>query len=242
MSAPAAVQGRAVDRRAWWGTAPGATFVKVCGITRLGDAHAAVAAGANALGFVFASSPRQVTPAQAQEISAGCHPGIACFGVFVDASVSWMLDVVAQAGLDAVQLQGGETPAVIDRLHEGRPGLFVARAIRVLDAGCLVEAGRSPADAVMVDSKDPADPGAHTGLVPAAWLQAWPAEARPERLIIAGGLTPGNVGGVVRSLRPWGVDVSAGVEESPGIKDVAKLADFIAAVRTADGPDPAERP
>jgi phosphoribosylanthranilate isomerase len=221
-----------------WDISAGATFVKICGITRLGDARAAVRAGANALGFVFAPSPRRVTPSRARQIAPHLHPSVASVGVFVDASEEEILGVVAEVGLDGVQLQGGEGPEVVEALRRRRPGLFIAKAVRILEPGDLARTLRWPADAVFVDSKDPADPGAPGRPIPAAWLEG----PRPRRLVVAGGLTPGNVAAVVAGLRPWGVDVSGGVETSPGKKDPALLRDFVRAVRTArPGPLPALR-
>jgi len=215
-----------------WEVPAGATFVKICGITRLGDARAAVRAGANALGFVFAPSPRRVTPSRARQIARHVHPSVASLGVFVDAAVDRILGIVQEVGLDGVQLQGEEGPEVVEALRRRRPGLFIAKAVRILDAGGLAATLRWPADAVLVDSKDTADPGARSRPIPAAWLDG----LRPRRLIVAGGLTPGNVGEVVATLRPWGVDVSGGVEEAPGKKDAAAVRDFVHAVRAARTP------
>jgi len=212
-----------------WAVPPGVTFVKVCGITRLGDARAAVRAGANALGFVFAPSPRRVTPSRAREIARHVHPSVASLGVFVDATVERVLGIVHEVGLDGVQLQGEEGPEVAEALRRRRPGLFIAKAVRIVDSGGLGATLRWPADALLVDSKDPEDPGARSRPIPAAWLEG----LRPRRLIVAGGLTPGNVGEVVATLRPWGVDVSGGVEEAPGKKDVGLVRAFVHAVRAA---------
>jgi len=206
------------------------TFVKICGITRLGDARAAVRAGANAVGFVFAPSPRRIVPSKAKAIAGHLHPSVTSIGVFVDAPVDQVLRIAGEVGLGGVQLQGAETPEMIEALRRASPGLFISKVVRMLDAGSLAATATSPADAVMVDPKDPTDPGARSAPIPLEWL----AEAHHEHLIVAGGLTPSSVGAVISTLHPWGVDVSAGVEESPGRKDVQLVRDFVAEVRAAE--------
>jgi phosphoribosylanthranilate isomerase len=208
----------------------GSTFVKICGITRLGDARAAVRAGANAVGFVFAPSPRRIVPSKAKAIAGHLHPSVTSIGVFVDAAVEEVLRIAREVGLGGVQLQGAEPPETIEALRRAHPGLFISKVVRMLDAGSLAATAASPADAVMVDPKDPTDPGARSAPIPVEWLSG----AHHEHLIVAGGLTPSSVGAVVRTLHPWGVDVSAGVEESPGRKDVALVRDFVAEVRAAE--------
>jgi phosphoribosylanthranilate isomerase len=186
--------------------------------------------GANAIGFVFAPSPRRILPSRAREIARHLHPSISSVGVFVDATVEHMLAVVEDVGLGGVQLQGAEPPETIEALRRARPGLFITRAVRLLDGGALAATAASPADAVMVDPKDPADPADRKAPIPLEWLQG----PRHARLIVAGGLTPGNVGDVVSRLRPWGVDVSGGVEASPGRKDLGLVRAFVRAVREAE--------
>lgn len=185
------------------------------------------------MGFVFAPSPRRIQVEEAREIARHLHPSVALVGVFVDAGVDEMLDVVGRVGLDAVQLQGHEPAEVIDELRAGRPGLFITRVLRATDASSLAGLADSLADAVMADSKDASRPADQHGQVPLAWLEG----LRHGRLIVAGGLTPDNVGLVVSSLRPWGVDVSSGVEESPGRKDAALVRRFLQAVRAAEALD-----
>lgn len=152
-------------------------------------------------------------------------------GVFVDATTQHILDVVGSVGLGGVQLQGAEPPEVIEELRRARPGLFIAKVVRMTGPGSLAATADWPADAVMVDPKDPAHPSARSAPIPAGWLRG-PHHAH---LIVAGGLTPSSVGGVVRTLHPWGVDVSGGVESSPGRKDVRLVQEFVAAVRAAEG-------
>src|SRR2546425_6280695 len=113
--------------------------------------------------------------------------------------------------------------------RRARPGLFTSKVVRMLDARSLAATAASPADAVMVDPKDPTDPGARSAPIPVEWL----AGAHHEHLIVAGGLTPSSVGAVISTLHPWGVDVSAGVEKSPGRQDVQLVRDFVAEGRAA---------
>jgi phosphoribosylanthranilate isomerase len=213
----------------------GTTFVKICGITRLADARTAVRAGANAIGFVFAPSPRRVTPSRARAITSRVHPTVRRIGVFVDAEPDQVLRVVGDAGLDGVQLQGSEEPDHVREIRRRAPHLFILKAIRIGGPDPFATVRRflleARADAVMLDTKDPADPTAD--LVPIA-LDA-PAEAAVvDRVVVAGGLTPDNVGAVIRGMRPWGVDVSRGVESEPGRKDPAKISAFLRAVREAE--------
>jgi phosphoribosylanthranilate isomerase len=213
------------------------TFVKICGITRLGDARQAVLAGANALGFVFAPSPRRVTAAHARAIGARVHPAVRRIGVFVDDPPARVLSVADEACLDGVQLHGTEPVDLLREIRAARPRLFLLKAIRVdgpqplsLAVELLAEA---VADAVLLDTKDPADLAAVQEPISSTGLAGCPAEAIG-RLVLAGGLTPDNVGPLVRGVRPWGVDVSSGVESAPGQKDAEKLRAFVAAVRRAE--------
>jgi phosphoribosylanthranilate isomerase len=210
--------------------AAGATFVKICGITRLGDARAAIGAGANAVGFVFAPSPRRITAPRARTIARHVHPSVASVGVFVDAPLERILAIVDEVGLSGVQLQGDEPPQLVEALRRMRPALFIIKAIRASGPAPFGPWPDGPADAVMVDAKDPARAEIRSSPVPPAWLEG----RRPRHLIVAGGLTRRNVGAVVAALRPWGVDVSSGVEEVPGRKDHREVSEFVQAVRVAE--------
>jgi phosphoribosylanthranilate isomerase len=217
--------------------AEGSTFVKICGITCLADARQAVRAGANAIGFVFAPSPRRVSTARVRTITARIHPAVRRIGVFVDDAPDRVLEVAAEACLDGVQLHGTESVDVVREIRAAAPRLFILKAIRVggpqplaLAVELLAEA---LADAVMVDTKDPADLAAVPVTISAAGLREGGAGGI-DRLVLAGGLTPGNVGSLVRCMRPWGVDVSRGVESAPGRKDAHKLRAFVRAVRQAE--------
>ena len=169
-------------------------------------------------------------PSRAKEIARHLHPSVTSIGVFVDATVDQMLRIVGEVGLGGVQLQGAEPPEMIEALRRARPGLFISKVVRMLDARSLAATATSPADAVMVDPKDPNDPGARSTPIPLDWL----AGGHHRHLIVAGGLTPSTVGDVVRILHPWGVDVSGGVEASPGRKDVRLVREFVAEVRAAE--------
>jgi phosphoribosylanthranilate isomerase len=213
----------------------GSTFVKVCGITRLADARVAVRAGANAIGFVFAPSPRRVSPRRARSISCHLHPTIRRIGVFVDEALTRVLAVAEEAGLDGVQLQGHEPPELFREIRVAAPRLFLLKVIRADCPESVEVAARlrkeALADAVMVDTKDPANLGASSSL---SVELARDVAGAIDHLVLAGGLTPQNVAEVVRGLRPWGVDVSSGVESGPGRKDAEKVRAFLWAVREAE--------
>lgn len=201
----------------------------------------AVRAGANALGFVFAPSPRRIDLAAASAIARHVHPSVATVGVFVDAGTAEVLAAVDAVCLQGVQLHGDVPAGLVGEIRAAWPHAFIVQAVRVTP-GTATLGVAAGVDAVMVDSKDPRHPAERHGTVPAGWLTAWMAGARPERVVVAGGLTPATVGALVREVRPWGVDVSGGVEVSPGVKDPALVRAFIRAVRAADaGPTGAPR-
>lgn len=208
----------------------GSTFVKICGITRLADARNAVRSGANAVGFVFAPSPRRITPGAAARIAEHVHPSVRKFGVFVDAPLLKVAETVAQVGLDAVQLQGSESPSYIQQLRTLLHDVWVSKVVRVTSPSDLEGLPDYSADMVFVDSKDVAHPEHPSRRIPVEWLSA----LRVHRLVVAGGLDPENVADVVRTVHPWGVDVSGGVEVAPGKKDPEKVTEFVKAVRHAE--------
>lgn len=182
------------------------------------------------MGFVFAKSPRRVSTAQAANIAPHVHPSLEKIGVFVDSSLERVLEVVDRVGLSGVQLQGAETARFISELKDALPRLFVSKVIRMTDPQQLSLARDLGADAIFVDRKDPQHLEAEVSPIPAEWL----LDSGIEKLVVAGGLTPGTVGDLVSQVRPWGVDVSGGVESSPGKKDPALISRFVRSVREVD--------
>jgi phosphoribosylanthranilate isomerase len=202
-----------------------ALFIKVCGITRLTDALHAVEHGATAVGFVlWPRSPRAVTVERAADIIAELPSNVMTVGVFVNEPVDAIRQVVERARLTAVQLHGDEPPAYADALDWP-----VIRAVSVNDIGEASEAW-SPDTALLVDNIDPVRRGGTGAAID--WSQA-AVIAQKRRVVLAGGLTPDNVASAIRAVRPYGVDVSSGVESAPGVKDFDKVAQFIANARGA---------
>jgi phosphoribosylanthranilate isomerase len=203
-------------------------FVKICGITNEEDALLAVAMGADAVGFVFAPSPRQIAVTQARDIARRLPPEVMTVGVFRDEASRRVVEMVNAAGLHAVQLHGHETPA------EGRwirqRVQFLIQAFPAGDRMLERVDDYEDADAVMIDSATPGSGKAFD------WLLA---EGLPSgrRVILAGGLTPENVVEAVHRVHPWGVDVSTGVEREPGRKDVSKLMRFVNLAKAAAAED-----
>ena len=197
------------------------TFVKICGLTRHGDVDPAVKAGAGALGFVlWPGSPRAVTPEQIAEISAQVPSHIWKVGVFVDAPPDEVAHAIAVAGLTAIQLHGRED--VRDYLHLGARVIKAAAPRSRADVEVLLTL--PPEVLVLIDAHDPVQHGG-TGRT-ADWATA--AEVAAHRpIILAGGLTASNIANAISTVRPWGVDVSSGVETSPGLKDPLRIQDLM---------------
>lgn len=200
-------------------------LVKVCGLTRLEDALAAVDLGAGAVGFVFwPQSPRFVDPYRARRIVRALPPFVTPVGVFVNQPVEYVNAVASLVGLGAVQLHGDEDPACVRQLK--RPVIKAVSGTALLaDAECW-----APPVMLLVDAHDPARRGG-TGRT-ADWQAASTLAAR-RRLLLAGGLHAGNVAAAIAAVRPFGIDVSSGVEAAPGIKDHEKLAALFARLRGA---------
>jgi phosphoribosylanthranilate isomerase len=210
------------------------TLVKICGLRTIEHALAAADAGADMLGFVFAPSPRQVGLDQAATIAEAVRAAprdraVAIVGLFVNEAPERMLSIAQQCRLDAIQLSGDETSGLADSL----PGYRLFKAIRLdgrpSEAGWL-ETDQAPAAHLLIDAHVE---GSYGGAgVLADWARA--AElARRRPILLAGGLTPENVGAAIQQVRPIGVDVSSGVE-SDGTKDAAKIRAFVAAARASD--------
>jgi phosphoribosylanthranilate isomerase len=215
-------------------------WIKICGNTTLEDALLAFEAGADAVGFVFARSPRQVTAAQVAAIVPHLPASVEKIGVFVDATLEEIVSTVQACGLTGVQLHFDAEPELPARLHE-RLGPKL-RILRVMHFGAetaedhaaqLAEHVRNPhVDAVLVDSRTATAVGG-TG-VTFEWAEARKTiffDAGELKRIAAGGLNPGNVAEAIAALRPWGVDVASGVEAAPGRKDPAKVREFVIRAR-----------
>ena len=207
-------------------------FVKICGITTEDDALLAVAMGADALGFVFAPSPRQVTASRVYDITRRLPPEILTVGVFRDELPDRVVELTQRAGLKAAQLHGRENRNQVEAVNK-----YVHWVIKAVEAGsdAAARADQLGTDMVLVDASEPGQGN----------LFDWSLVANmPEvpRLMLAGGLTPDNVALAIEKVRPWGVDVASGVESEPGRKDPIKLRAFIknakeAAPKDYRGPD-----
>ncbi len=206
--------------------------VKICGITSAEDARAAVEAGADALGFMFYEpSPRCVTPELAAAIIGELPTHVAKVGVFVDADEAMVRATAATAGLDTLQFHGSESPDFCARFE-----LRTIKAFRVKDSESLGQLPDYETDAWLLDSHVKGVPGG-TG-ARFNWDLAVEAKRLGRPILLAGGLTPENAADAVGQIAPFGLDVSSGVEASPGRKDAAKVAAPIANAKgtaTAEG-------
>jgi len=220
------------------------TWVKICATTNLPDALASVAAGADALGFIFAPSTRRITVEGAAGIIAELPPSVEKIGVFVNEMPAALAEVAEKAGLTGAQLHGDE-PA--EQIADFRRALGDRRIIKTLQARQLLDndareqvigeylKAREHFDAVLLDSGSPQQRGG-TG-IPFDWELAVPIAGAIKAmmpLIIAGGLNAENVSQAIRLFNPFGVDVVSGVEAEMGKKDEGKLRSFINAVRCTD--------
>lgn len=212
------------------------TLVKICGLTTLADAQAAVDAGADLLGFIcYPPSPRYLPPDHIAAILSDLRPLTSALrprtvGVFVNESFNAVQRTLAETGLDLAQLHGGEPPVTLERLQ--------GRAFKALRSRSLAEA---EADAEWYADLGPVDgpdllldayhPQAYGGTGHRADWDIAAALARQHRLLLAGGLTPANVAAAIAQVQPWGVDVSSGVESEPGRKDHAAVRAFVVAAR-----------
>lgn len=206
------------------------TRVKICGITRLEDARLAIELGASALGFNFyPPSPRYIVPGAAAEIIRQLPPFVASVGVFADEGDEEHVAAVArEASVTAIQLRGPKLPATNSALA----GFPLILAVAVGEDFRAEELGSTKAAAFLLDAFHPNLLGG-TGKT-FDWRLARAAK-QYGNIILAGGLTPENVGQAIREVRPYAVDVASGVESAPGVKDATKLRAFFAAVAEADG-------
>jgi phosphoribosylanthranilate isomerase len=201
-----------------------APILKICGMTRIGDALHAVRAGATAIGFVFwKGSPRYIDPDRAGEIAAALPPSVKTVGVFVDEPVESIRATAKVARLRMVQLHGHEPPAYVDQIEQP-----VIRAVSLETVEETVWTW--PAETMLLlDSTDPARGGRRARV-------DWPRAAlvtRHRRVVLAGGLTPDNIEEAIVTVRPIGVDVASGVESAPGVKDLDQVARFLTNARAA---------
>jgi len=205
--------------------------VKICGLTNLEDARVAIDAGAHALGFIFfAGSPRYITPAAAARIISQLPPFVSKVGVFVNEPFESILEIAKTTGIDSIQLHGDETPALCEALARERFKLI--KAFRIKDQSSVQPLQNFNASAFLLDSYVPGQLGG-TG-AKFNWDLAIQAAALGTPIILAGGLVPENIRDAVAKVSPFGVDVSSGVESSPGKKDHAKVRAFIDAARSAN--------
>lgn len=204
------------------------TRIKICGITTAADAMAAIQLGADAIGLIFADSPRQVTATQAREIVRQLPPLVTVVGVFVDEEVRKVQKLHKEVGFHVAQLHGGEDRTYLAHLDLPSVKCFAVRNNRVLDQ---IEEFRVPA--FLLDTYQP-DRAGGTGM-PFDWSIATKAKAYGE-VILSGGLNPENAAAAVTAVRPWAVDVSSGVESAPGRKDMEKMKAFIQRVQQCDSP------
>jgi len=204
------------------------TRVKICGITNPVDATVVAEAGADALGLVFyPDSPRAVNLAQAQDIAGALPPFVQIVALFVNEPAEQVRRILASLPLHTLQFHGDEDAAYCEQFR--RPYLKAVRVRPDMDLAAVC-GSYSSASGILLDSWQEGIPGG-TGKV-FDWGQARRAFPRP--VVLAGGLNPDNVGRGIELLRPSAVDVSGGVEQSPGRKDASKVSRFIAAVRAAD--------
>lgn len=202
------------------------TRVKICGITTVEDALAACKAGAHAIGFVFAESPRQITRDAAAEIIRELPPFVTTVGVFVDETIDNVRETVRYCGLGLAQLHGHEDARYYEAL-----GLPFIKAFSLQSEADLRIIEIVPCKDFLVDSHAIGGAGG-TGRA-CDWTLA-ARVSRLGRMVLAGGLTPENVRTALERVHPYGVDVSSGVELSPGKKDISKIQQFINEVQTWD--------
>jgi len=198
--------------------------IKVCGITRLEDAVAAAECGADALGFVFyRKSPRFIEPEDAAAIIGKLPPFVVPVALFVNEDEKKVSEITSMTGINVIQFHGDETPDYLSRFHER-----VIRAVRIKAETPLDSLAGLDVSAILFDAYSAAAYGGTGATFDWGLVGNFRGSSR---IILAGGLTPENVGAAVRSVGPYAVDVSSGVESSPGIKDRKKMKLFITNAR-----------
>jgi phosphoribosylanthranilate isomerase len=200
--------------------------VKVCGITNLEDASVAADAGADAIGLVFAESPRRVSVERAREIASTLPEGILKVGVFVDAEPEEVLRIARKVGLDYAQLHGDEPPEAVVAVRDG--GVGAMKALRVRNAEALAAVERYEADLFLLDAwsaKVPGGTGARFD-----WELAKSLKGR-DNIVVSGGLNPENVREAIEFFEPYGVDASSSLEDRPGKKNGERVRRFVDAAK-----------
>jgi len=206
------------------------TWIKICGTTNDQDADVAIRAGANALGFIMAESPRRVTDTDAYSIGTIVPKGVETIGVFVNENFEMLVQTTRFCKFSGVQLHGDEDASYIAELRRQLPTVRILKGTHFEE---LTNAGNLKPDAWLVDSGRGSQRGG-TGKT-FAWREALPLIKKlREPVIIAGGLNAGNVQDALETFHPWGVDVASGVESYPGRKHPGLIAKFIDAVRQFD--------
>jgi phosphoribosylanthranilate isomerase len=202
------------------------TLVKICGITNAGDASVAADAGADAVGLVFAESPRRVDFEEARRISLALPENIIRVGVFVDEEPAEILRISREVGLDLAQLHGDETPEIVTAVRQG--GVKVMKALRVRDAGSLDALDSYEADLILLDAYSERARGG-TG-ERFDWEAAKSSTGR-DNIVVSGGLGPENVREAIEFFEPYGVDASSSLEDGPGRKNGERVRRFVLAAR-----------
>lgn len=199
--------------------------IKICGLTNLEDARKAVGLGADALGFVFAESPRRISPESAAGIVRSLPPILTCVGLFVDESPPAVRRVIKECRLDALQFHGNESPDYCRQFS-----LKIIKAFRIKNGNSLKAIPHYQVDAYLLDTYVEGTSGG-TG-ESFNWDLALRAKEFSRPIILAGGLGPDNVAEAIRRVRPYGIDVSTGIEAEPGKKDHKKMKEFMKIVRS----------
>lgn len=202
------------------------TMVKICGITNTGDARVAAEAGADAVGLIFAESPRRVGIEGARRISIALPENIIRVGVFVDEEPAEVLRISRKVGLDLAQLHGDETPDTVTAVRES--GVKVMKALRVRDAASIEALDGYEADLFLLDAYSEKARGG-TG-ERFDWRVAKSLRGR-DNIVVSGGLGPENVREAVEFFEPYGVDASSSLEDEPGRKNGERVRRFVLAAR-----------
>ena len=200
--------------------------MKICGITDAGDARAAADAGADAVGFIFAESPRRVSVEEARRISIALPENVIRVGVFVDAEPAEILGASREVGFDLIQLHGDETPETVTALREA--GVKVMKALRVKSAASLEVLDEYEADLFLLDAHSAKARGG-TG-ERFDWEVAKSLIGR-DNIVISGGLGPENVREAIEFFEPYGVDASSSLEDEPGRKNDDLVRRFVLAAK-----------